>query len=367
MKKILLSFLFVLLTSGLWAQDEQLSIISFAESTTLYAQTNQKLVENDEGEKEPAAVVIVDIPTDKKVTFKGGFILAGVEIKKIGNSHYLYMNPGAKKVEIAVEAIGTLPVNFKEASNGTITSLKPKMTYDLKIHVPQADTIVVIKNASYEDLLNQAREMYNNRMNKTTSDYFVQAELAYKQAMGHKDCPEYMISALRTEQNEMVQIGGMVYDHEISLQNIKNLAYSYGSDADTTYYWLKMACRISNKLRKTYPSDQFQQMYHNDTIQRAKHPLAKKAVKRAEQVKRNSAYGTVTQKMEYIPYNSIGIYAVKVAKPKKDDEKQRIGTVNADRTYDVTLPDGFYYIIFDGEKEGHYVSTANEEINVFIK
>jgi hypothetical protein len=56
-----------------------------------------------------------------------------------------------------------------------------------------------------------------------------------------------------------------------------------------------------------------------------------------------------------------------VAKPKKDDEKQRIGTVNSDRTYDVTMPDGFDYIIFDGEKEGHYVSSPNQEIDIFIK
>ena len=108
-------------------------------------------------------------------------------------------------------------------------------------------------------------------------------------------------------------------------------------------------------------------MYQNDTIERGRHPLAKKAVTRSEQVQRNSAYGLVTQKIEYIPYNSIGIYATKVSKPKKDDDKQRIGTVNSDRTYQVTMPDGYYYIIFDGEKEGHPVSQANQEINVFIK
>lgn len=367
MKKTLFNFLFLLIATCAFSQDDQLYVISFDESTTLHAQTNQKMVKNGEGEMEPAAVVIVDIPTDKTVTFRSGLLVRDVEIKKSGNSHYVYMYPGSKKLEVAVEGIGTLPVSFGTASNGNIFALKPKMTYDLKIHVPQADTVVVIKNASYEDHLKQAREMYNNRTNKTNADYFVQAELAYKQAMAHKDCPEYMISTLRTEQNELVTIGGMVYDHEIALQNISNVRYQYGSNADTTYYWLKMACKISNKLRKTYPSESFQQLYQNDTIQRGKHPLAKKAVVRAEQAKRNSAHGKVTQKMEYLPYNAIGIYAVKVAKPKKDDEKQRIGTVNSDRTYDVTMPDGFDYIIFDGEKEGHYVSSPNQEIDIFIK
>ena len=378
MKKALLCFLSFLIGTNVFAQDDQLSVISFGESMALYAQTNQKMVRNDAGELEPAAVVVAEIPTDKKVSFKSGYLVkeaiegstgqkVQVATKKEGNSYYVYMHPGAKKLEIAVEAIGTISVSFGAVSDGGIPSLKSKMTYDLKIRVPQADTVVVIKNASYENHLQQAREMYNNRNKKTNSDYFVQAELAYKQAMAHKDCPETMIPVLRTEQNEMVEIGGKVYDHEVALRHITQTKHQYGDDADTTYYWLKMACRISNNLRKNYPSDVFQQMYQNDTIERGRHPLAKKAVTRSEQVQRNSAYGLVTQKIEYIPYNSIGIYATKVSKPQKDDDKQRIGTVNSDRTYQVTMPDGYYYIIFDGEKEGHPVSQANQEINVFIK
>ena len=171
MKKILL-FCFFLAGMSAFAQEDQLSVVSFDVSRQLYAQTNVKMVENDEGEMEPAAVIIVDIPTENQVTISN--TLLNEIIKKEGNSYYLYMHPGAKRLKIAVLNIGTLDIEFR-AITPEIVALKPKMTYDLKIHVPQPDTIVELVEVkqTYEDLKKEARSMYGLRQSKNTTEFFI--------------------------------------------------------------------------------------------------------------------------------------------------------------------------------------------------
>ena len=83
------------------------------------------------------------------------------------------MHPGAKRLKIAVLNIGTLDIEFR-AITPEIVALKPKMTYDLKIHVPQPDTIVELVEVkqTYEDLKKEARSMYGLRQSKNTTEFF---------------------------------------------------------------------------------------------------------------------------------------------------------------------------------------------------
>ena len=56
----------------------------------------------------------------------------------------------------------------------------------------------------------------------------------------------------------------------------------------------------------------------------------------------------------------------KKAKPSAKDEKKMIGKVNSDGTYQVILPDGFDYILFEGEKKAYLVVQSNTQLNVVL-
>ena len=43
-----------------------------------------------------------------------------------------------------------------------------------------------------------------------------------------------------------------------------------------------------------------------------------------------------------------------------------IGKVNSDGTYQVILPDGFDYILFEGEKKAYLVVQSNTQLNVVL-
>lgn len=373
MKKILL-FCFFLAGMSAFAQEDQLSVVSFDVSRQIYAQTNVKMVENTEtGEMEPAAVIIVDIPTENQVTISDSYL--NEIIKKEGNSYYLYMQPGAKKLKIAVLNIGTLNIKFSDITP-EIGSLKPKMTYDLKIHVPQPDTIVELVEVkqTYEDLKKEARSMYGLRQSKNTTEFFLNAMKKYNAAMGHQDMPAYEAESLNKEFSEMKEMRQYTYAIEEYWRRAESLARTKYFEHDTVLYQLTAACALAQKLYGRYPFDGFRILLTKAKNKENSHPRSpnyvpqpKSSITDFSYSSSNSAYGKVTQRTVVIPYESINIYAVKTSKPKKDDRKQYVGRVKKDRTYNVELPDGYDYIIFDGEKEGHYVYTNNQEINVYIK
>ena len=110
----------------------------------------------------------------------------------------------------------------------------------------------------------------------------------------------------------------------------------------------------------------FGQLTSAAQAQLSKHPLGQVTKEHVVNVERASAYGTVTIDKSVLPLNAICIYACKKAKPSAKDEKKMIGKVNSDGTYQVILPDGFSYILFEGEKKAYLVVQSNTQLNVVL-
>mgnify|MGYP003301722475 CR=1 FL=1 len=368
MKKAFICFLSLLMGTSAFAQEEGLTVKSFEDVSTVKQYARRADTPKD-GNGIPAALVLVQVLSEAKIDFEGNYKMKNVEVKQIANEYWVYMAEGAKNLEVSHPRYPKIKVVFGEVSGHKIESLVSKCTYELVISVPEMDTVVIRDTImeTYEDRLNHARMMYNGWKNTTDPEYFLKARKAYEALMSHSECPKEALGVYQQEYDDMrfMRKYTQLCHKAWSLADAMEIKYGY--EHDSTYHWLIMAVKQTDKLVKKYPGGRFESMQAEAIAKRNAHPHAKELVNTQVNVQRNSAYGEVFQKTEYIPYNQLGIYATKVARPKKDDEKQRIGTVKSDRTYKVVLPDGFDYIIFDGEKEGHLISTSDQKVDVFIK
>ncbi len=367
MKKTLILFLSTLIGISAFAQEEGLTVKSFKDVSSVKQYARRADTPKDANDV-PAAVVLVQVLSEAKIEFSANYKLGG-EVKQIANEYWVYMAEGAKNLEISHPRYQKINVVFKEVSEQQIPMLKSKCTYELVISVPEMDTVVIRDTVmeTYEDRLQHARMMYNGWKTTTDPDYFLKARKAYEALLNHADCPKEALAVYQQEYDDMRFMRKYTQLCHKAWGLADQMEIKYGYESDSTYHWLIMAVKQTDKLVNKYPGGRFEKLQAEAIAKRNAHPNAKETVTSTTTVQRNSAYGEVFQKTEYVPYNQLGIYATKVAKPKKDDEKQRIGTVKSDRTYNVVLPDGFNYIIFDGEKEGHYVYSANQKIDVLIK
>ena len=350
MKKITLLF-FALCSLALYAQEEGMAVVSFKQDLQDLAARTAPRFDMD---SDLCALVKIQVLCEDPITFQGSYILGPAE--KHQNEYWVYMAKGAKKVSVSHPRYEVLPVLFAEASSGEIKSLEIGSTYRLVISVPEKEVDTVL-----------ARRLYKDRFEHSDSEYFRKAAGMYDAAMKHTDCPSEMLQPLQEEYDNMRYMRKFTFLHEKANRIASEQAATYGYNSDSTYHYLQLAYKAALKLSQKYPqSKPFKQMASAAQEKLTSHPLGQTTKKVTVTKTRPSAHGMVRLYKSSMALNTISIYACKEAKPKSKSPKKLIGSVHADGSYSVILPDGYDYIIFDGEKTAHLVPAADSEINITL-
>lgn len=361
MKKITLLF-FALCSLALYAQEEGMAVVSFKQDLQDLAARTAPRFDMD---SDLCALVKIQVLCEDSITFQGSYILGPAE--KHQNEYWVYMAKGAKKVSVSHPRYEVLPVLFAEASSGEIKSLEIGSTYRLVISVPEKEVDTVLVAESFEAKLEEARRLYKDRFEHSDSEYFRKAAGMYDAAMKHTDCPSEMLQPLQEEYDNMRYMRKFTFLHEKANRIASEQAATYGYNSDSTYHYLQLAYKAALKLSQKYPqSKPFKQMASAAQEKLTSHPLGQTTKKVTVIKSRPSAHGMVRLYKSSMALNTISIYACKEAKPKSKSPKKLIGSVRADGSYSVILPDGYDYIIFDGEKTAHLVPAADSEINITL-
>lgn len=222
---------------------------------------------------------------------------------------------------------------------------------------------------SFDGLLAKAREYYQNYPAHTESSYFDAARIAYDNAIGHDDCPQGQRDALREERNKMAAIRQKTYFVEKCDTMARQFEAQKGFECEEVYKYLGGQHKFLTELMQDYP--ELTGLRPIDAAVEARlnqHPKTKVTVKETVTVKRQIVSGKVSFKNEYVarPFNTLKVYSSPTSKIDRTRSKL-IGSVNADGTYSVILPDDTLYIYVTGEKEAHYVGSGTSKLDIVIK
>lgn len=137
---IFLFYLFLLLGTTSYAQADGISVKSLKNVSDVKPYATQTNTPKDNSGI-PAAILLVHTQDDVELDFYANYQIG--EAKKIGKDYWIYMAEGAKNIEISHPRFEKIKVVFNDASYGSIPYLKSKYTYELDIHVPQTNVVVV--------------------------------------------------------------------------------------------------------------------------------------------------------------------------------------------------------------------------------
>ena len=361
MKKLSLLIMLLWMSSLIMAEEEGLQIVSFKEEMSAEASTQRKLDNNGT----PCALLKIQVLTEENISFKSSMIVDTPH--KQANEYWVYLAEGAKKIEVSHPLYPSIEVKFSEISNHEIETLKSLQVYKLVISVPQTAVDTVLVAETFQDKLEEARKMYNDCGSHNDTEYFYKAKLLYEAAMNHTDCPQNMLSVLQEEYDKVRFMRKYTNLYEKYNRKVDEQKQNYGFTSDSVYIYLKGAYRAASLLSEKFPNAvSFQQMEQSALQKLQSHPKGKVNEKVTVTTKRASAHGVVTLKKSSQPLNTISIYACKDEKPNSKDERKLVGQVKQDGSFNVTLPDGYHYIIFDGEKKAHSIYNADTKLDITI-
>lgn len=338
-------------------EDESIKVMSFtSEMTDLSASTHMRL----DGNGEPTALVKVQILSEDDVDFSSNMLVNKDDIQIVDKHYWVYLAQGAKYLTIIDSRFPQLKVVFEEASNGEIKTLEGKSTYRLVISVPEPQQL------TYQQQLDNARQMMAEASQHSETDYFRKMVVQYEATMKHIDCPPSDLSILQTEYDKARYMRKYTYLYEKMSNKADECSGIYGTTSDSTYKYLQLAYKSTKKLTEKYPTIAFEKLSSLALRRLQSHPKGKEVVTSTQTVQRRTAQGTVSLKTNIMPLNAIGIYAAKEQNPKAKDKKI-LGKVHLDGTFNVVIPDGYDYIILDGESKGHAVWQQTNTLNIVIK
>lgn len=234
----------------------------------------------------------------------------------------------------------------------------------------------VFKEASFEELLEDARYYILNYRNNFKSSYYDAALNAYKKAIEHNDCPFELREPLRLENDTLAYLHKYTLYHEKADTLVRKNESEKGFASEEVWKWLLADHKFLDLLIQEHPEMDYFKTLDNQVQNRiSAHPNAKKQVQEIVTLQAQRIKGTVRIDNKYldIPLNSISVYASPYSTIKKDDRKQLrlIGQVDANGQFNVIIPHGMHYIILDQEmkktSEAHYISDKDTEIEIVIK
>ena len=135
-KHILIFLLSLLIGVDVLAQSNGLSVKRFTDVSHEKLHARSANAPKDNSGNYPA-LLLVQVLSESEASFSANYMLSSAEKK--GNEYWVYMAEGAKYVEISLPRYEKIKVVFSDVSNGTISSLMSKCTYELVIHVPGSE------------------------------------------------------------------------------------------------------------------------------------------------------------------------------------------------------------------------------------
>lgn len=326
-----------------WAQEVKFKSFTL-DPTDLTAQQLRKKDLNGD----LCALVKVQI-LDNKVEFEGDIIESSLSQQ---NEYWVWLVDGSTYLKVSPKNSLPLTIEFEEV-NPEISEVKSGHVYDLVLSMPEA-------GLTFDTALKSAREHYENRIHNTKSSYYDAAVIAYDRAQTHIDCPADMIQPLRVERDTLRSIRKTTFMLERCGTLVQENAEKYGYESKEVYKYLAGRYKFANDLVKYHPEiEGLAEIKENALRELIKHPESKKDPYATEILKnRLVVTGKVTTQLSVVH-----VYACRTQKPKPN-ERVTIGTVEKDGTFSIIMPDGYDYIIFDGEKKAHPVSPQQNVLNV---
>lgn len=224
--------------------------------------------------------------------------------------------------------------------------------------------------ASFDDLLSQAREYYRNFAAHGESSYYDAGRTAYDKVLEHKDCPVDQRQAIRDESDTLRSLRRNTFLIEKAEEKAQGIEAQKGFNDPDVYKYLAGAVRFCDRILTYHPDIKPIQATKERLMARiSQHPNAKTQVTETVTRQRLTITGRVTFKNEYMamPHTSMRVYASETPKIGLG-KTSAIGKLNADYTFSVVKPDGMDYIYVTGEKDkAHMVSPGMTHLDIVIK
>lgn len=263
------------------------------------------------------------------------------------------------KIEVSGEKTNKIIIDYNDIKNLQSAGL---LQYNIII---LNETKVVEKEASFDELLAQAKKRYQEYAQHTDFAFYEGAMTAYKNAMSHKDCPDAMRLALQVEYDSIRSIRKLVNFYERAGKIASES--ERGSEKELTY--LKAQLAFIQQLQQYHPEIVgFNSIHRNLEEQIGQRESRSQIYKTKAPAKRQRVSGKISFANELLkrPFGSLQIYSSSTEKVDRKSSS-RIGSVNDDGSYSVLIPDYTLYIYVTGEKKAHYIGDGRGELDIEIR
>lgn len=255
------------------------------------------------------------------------------------------------KIEVSGDKTNKIVLDYND-----IKTMKPMGFLRYKVLILNE---TIIKEETFEELLGIARKRYQEYPQHTDFNFYDGAMTAYKEAMGHKDCPDAMRPALQVEYDSIISMRKWVGFYE----RASKLAQNAEKNSKEEYKYLGVELKVLNQLLRYHP-----EITGLNTIRDNVKSQIDKNPNSVQKVKRQRVQGKVSyaDESESRPFSSLRVYA---SPQEKIDRKlcDQIGVVNSDGTYSVLIPDHYSFIYVTGEKRAHYIGDGTEHLDIIIR
>lgn len=270
------------------------------------------------------------------------------------------------KNTIKVYGEGTNVVQMPAADMETVGS-NVKIPYTVSPAIKTA-----FKEATFDELITTAREYWADYPQHAESSFYDAARIAYDKALGHKDCPQGQLEAIRAERDTMASIRRTTYLMEMADKKARQFESEKGFESDEVYRYLGGEARFADRILQYHPEIKKVQQIRDELIARLqKHPKGQNVTEEVVTKQRETLSGRVSFKNEYMamPFSKMRVYAT-TSPTIQSGQSHYIGKVNEDGTYSVVKPDNIkpLYIYVTGEKDNaHLVNEGQTRLDIVVK
>lgn len=268
------------------------------------------------------------------------------------------------KIEVSGEKTNKIIIDYNDIKN-----LRPKDLLQYNIVILNETKVVekeVMKEYSFDELLAQAKERYQEYPKHTDFAFYEGAMTTYKNVMSHKDCPDAMRSALKAEYDSITSIRRLVNFYERAGKIASES--ERGSQNELTY--LKAQLVFIQQLLEYHPEIVGFNSIHRSLKEQIELTEANRSQpnKTKAPAKRQRVSGKISFANELLkrPFSSLQVYGSSTEKVDRKSSS-RIGSVNDDGSYSVLIPDYTRYIYVTGEKKAHYIGDGRDKLDIEIR
>lgn len=257
----------------------------------------------------------------------------------------------ASVITITGDGVNTLVVDANK-----IKSLRPKDQLLYGVLVVEKE---VMKEYSYNELLEIARKRYAEYPQHSDFNFYDGAMTAYKQVKEHKDCPDAMRPTLQAEYDSIVNMRKWVNFYERAGRD----AAAAGHNTEAEYKFMAAQLRSINRLLKYHPEiTAFNSIKQSLRERIRQHPMGRQTVQR----QKVSGMVSFADPDDAEPFSKLRIYASPTEKVDPSRSRQ-VGTVKADGSFSVVIPDYMAYLYVSGEKKGHWIGDGRTVLDIVVR